>query len=86
MPPRLCPRITYPVTKNRVSGEPDNLRRPTLSPVLGRPHGTKVLVEPSSAVPFAALLEHRPARTVVPTGPLHHVLLVDLDAIAALTE
>lgn len=27
---------------------------------------------------------HRPARTVVPTPPLHHGFLVELDAIAAL--
>ena len=29
---------------------------------------------------------HRPARTVVPTGPLHHGLLVEIDAIAAVSE
>jgi 2-iminobutanoate/2-iminopropanoate deaminase len=27
---------------------------------------------------------HRPARTVVPTGPLHHGVLVEIDAVAAL--
>jgi 2-iminobutanoate/2-iminopropanoate deaminase len=29
---------------------------------------------------------HRPARTVVPTGALHHGLLVEVDVIAALAE
>ncbi len=29
--------------------------------------------------------EHRPARTVVPTGPLHFGFLVEIDAIAALS-
>jgi 2-iminobutanoate/2-iminopropanoate deaminase len=28
--------------------------------------------------------DHRPARTVVPTGPLHHGVLVEIDAVAAL--
>lgn len=27
--------------------------------------------------------EHRPARSIVPTGPLHHGLLVEVEAIAA---
>ncbi|MBK9292286.1 MAG: RidA family protein [Bacteroidetes bacterium] len=28
--------------------------------------------------------EHRPARSIVPTGPLHHGLLVEVEAIAAI--
>jgi 2-iminobutanoate/2-iminopropanoate deaminase len=27
--------------------------------------------------------DHRPARSVVPTGPLHHGALVEVDAVAA---
>lgn len=28
--------------------------------------------------------QHRPARSIVPTGPLHHGLLVEVEAIAAI--
>ena len=27
--------------------------------------------------------EHRPARAVIPTGPLHHGFLIEIDAVAA---
>ncbi len=36
-----------------------------------------------NAVYAAFFGEHRPARSVVPTGTLHHGLLVEVDAIAA---
>ena len=33
---------------------------------------------------YARILgEHRPARAVIPTGPLHHGFLIEIDAIAA---
>ena len=30
--------------------------------------------------------EHRPARAVIPTGPLHHGFLIEIDAVAATDE
>lgn len=36
-----------------------------------------------NAVYARVLGEHRPARAVVPTGPLHHGFLVEVEAIAA---
>jgi 2-iminobutanoate/2-iminopropanoate deaminase len=33
-----------------------------------------------------ALGDHRPARAVVPTGPLHHGFLIELEAIAAVNK
>jgi 2-iminobutanoate/2-iminopropanoate deaminase len=39
-----------------------------------------------NAVYAAFFGDHRPARTVVPSGPLHHGFLVEIDAIAALSE
>jgi len=27
--------------------------------------------------------EHRPARAVIPTGPLHHGFLIEIEAVAA---
>jgi len=30
--------------------------------------------------------EHRPARAVIPTGPLHHGFLIEIDAVAAIVD
>jgi len=30
--------------------------------------------------------EHRPARAVIPTGPLHHGFLIEIDAVAAISD
>ena len=30
--------------------------------------------------------EHRPARAVIPTGPLHHGFLIEIDAVAAIGD
>ena len=30
--------------------------------------------------------EHRPARAVIPTGPLHHGFLIEIDAVAAVRD
>jgi len=36
---------------------------------------------------YARILgEHRPARAVIPTGPLHHGFLIEIEAIAATDE
>lgn len=40
---------------------------------------------PAVDAEYAAFFcEHRPARAVIPTGPLHHGALVEIDAIAAI--
>jgi 2-iminobutanoate/2-iminopropanoate deaminase len=44
------------------------------------------LWERVNAVYSAFFGDARPARTVVPTGSLHHGLLVEVDAVAALRE
>ncbi len=38
-----------------------------------------------NAVYAQALGDHRPARAIVPTGPLHHGFLIELEAVAATT-
>ena len=30
--------------------------------------------------------EHRPARAVIPTGPLHHGFLIEIEAVAAISD
>ncbi|MEP6635617.1 MAG: Rid family detoxifying hydrolase [Acidobacteriota bacterium] len=36
---------------------------------------------------YARILgDHRPARAIIPTGPLHHGFLIEIEAIAAITN
>jgi 2-iminobutanoate/2-iminopropanoate deaminase len=35
---------------------------------------------------ISILGEHRPARAVIPTGPLHHGFLIEIDAVAAIVD
>jgi len=35
---------------------------------------------------ISILGEHRPARAVIPTGPLHHGFLIEIDAVAAIID
>lgn len=39
-----------------------------------------------NAVYARVMGDHRPARAVIPTGPLHHGFLIEIDAIAAVNE
>lgn len=44
------------------------------------------LWEAVNKVYIRVLGENRPARAVIPTGPLHHGFLIEIDAVAALNE
>ena len=44
------------------------------------------LWEAVNNVYIKVLGEHRPARAVIPTGPLHHGFLIEIEAVAATTN
>jgi 2-iminobutanoate/2-iminopropanoate deaminase len=44
------------------------------------------LWEAVNKVYIRILGEHRPARAVIPTGPLHHGFLIEIDAVAAIGD
>jgi 2-iminobutanoate/2-iminopropanoate deaminase len=44
------------------------------------------LWEAVNKVFIRVLGENRPARAVIPTGPLHYGFLIEIDAVAALSE
>ena len=44
------------------------------------------LWEAVNKVYISVLGEHKPARAVIPTGPLHHGFLIEVDAIAAISD
>ena len=44
------------------------------------------LWEAVNKVYIKVLGEHKPARAVIPTGPLHHGFLIEVEAIAAISD